>query len=102
MLKKNERLSRARFAKKPFKRREFAYGSVSFSEGEPGAAVVVSKKTCPTAVGRNRLRRRVYSVLRPLIRSGKVKSALIVYPRRTALEAPFGSLQSALISALAL
>ena len=80
----------------------FGFGSLLLLSRtpHPQAAVVVSKKTCPSAVLRNKLRRRVYHALRNLMKEGLVKTNLIVYPSRRALPAPFSDLERALGRAL--
>lgn len=67
--------------------------------GAPKAAVVVSKKICPNAVSRNKLRRRIYAILRPVL-SGGSRYSIIVYPNKKALVAPFQKLRAALLAAL--
>lgn len=100
MIKKSERIGRSRFKEKPLQRRSFSFGTVVLLQGTPGASVVISKKICKSAVGRNRLRRRIYSVLRPLFRNGTLKRAVVVHPNKTALSLTFSTLREALLSAL--
>lgn len=96
VLSKKERISRPDFSKRPIRTGRFAFGSFKVLPGAPGAAVVVSKKTCKTAPARNRLRRRVYSILRPLIRVGALARPVIIYPNKLALTAPFQDLKKEL------
>ncbi len=67
MLPRRLRLSRAAFthtgAEKKLVSQHF---SVSLRIGRTGCGVVISKKTEKTAVGRNRLKRRISAVIAPL------------------------------------
>jgi ribonuclease P protein component len=101
MLPKAQRLSRSDFSSRSLRSAPFAFGSLKFVKGKPAVAVVVSKKVCPLAVSRNKLRRRVYDALRPWVQSGQMNSALIVYPNKKAAAASFQELKTALESALA-
>ncbi len=101
MLKKSERLSRSRLSERSLARRSFAFGTITFLPGGPGAAVVVSKKISRTAIARNKIRRRVYSVVQRCIREGQLTRSVVIYPNKTALTAPFAALKAALEKALA-
>lgn len=102
MLKKSERGGTSVFRERPHSRRRFRYGSVSFLPSSPArAAVVVSKKTCARAPDRARLKRRVYALLRELIRTGRLKKSVIVYPTRDVLLADFEDLRKHISDALA-
>lgn len=62
---------------------------------ESRASVVVSKKTAKTAVVRNKIRRRFYSVLEPLFKNPSIKSTtIVVYPKIDARNAQFLVLKS--------
>lgn len=98
MLAKKERLPQAHFAKKPVATVRFLYGSIRKVGTETGIAVVVSKKVSRTAVKRNLIRRRFYSVLRPLVRSGALRGSYILYPNKEAIQASFGDVERALYS----
>ena len=101
MLKKRERVSRADFRAKPLARIRFRYGSISIlALRAPKAAVVVSKKTYPRAVMRNRLRRRMYAAIREHIRSGRIKGSVVIYPTQDALRADFDDIRKHLADAL--
>jgi ribonuclease P protein component len=100
MLKKAERVSRHALTGRHTRKR-FRYGSFAIVSSSPGkAAVIVSKKTCPKAPDRARLRRRVYAILRDLIRAGRLKTSVAVYPTREALTARFTELKQELTQAL--
>ena len=62
------------------------------------ASVVVSKKTLPRAVDRNRATRRAYAALRRL--SPMPRAGVVVFPRREILKAPFAMLVADLVHAL--
>lgn len=100
MLAKKERLPRAHFAKRPVATVRFLYGSIRKVGTEAGIAVVVSKKTSRTAVKRNLVRRRFYNILRPLVRSGRLRGSYVVYPNKEALEATFADLERTLHATL--
>ncbi len=101
MLAKEERVSRLDFAKRPTAVVRFIYGSIKGFSGTPSGAVVISKKTCPTAPERNKIRRRIYSIIRPLIRSGALTKPVIVYPNKAATIARFQDLKQELEKCLA-
>jgi ribonuclease P protein component len=100
MLPKKSRLSRTSFPKsKPSQRVTFSWGSISlYPSNVFMASVVVSKKTLPRAVDRNRATRRAYAALARV--SPAPKLAVIVFPRREALKAPFTLLVADLAHAL--
>jgi len=100
MLSKKERVSRLTFQKRPVRTGRFMYGSIKGFEGHPSGAVVVSKKVCPTAPERNKLRRRIYNIIRPLIRTGAVAGVVVVYPNSAARTAKFSELKKELEKAL--
>ena len=102
MLNKKARISRVEFGRKPIRSKVFAFGSIKILPGTKGAgAVVISKKTCRTAVGRNKVRRRFYSLLAGLERSGRLTSPVVIYPNKAALSASFGDLREAVQKLLA-
>ncbi|MBI3573943.1 ribonuclease P protein component [Candidatus Kaiserbacteria bacterium] len=96
MLPKAQRLSRKDFLKRPLRAIAFPYGSVKIFFGDARAAVVISKKTAPKAVTRNALRRRIYSILQPLLVGVGTQHGFIVYPNKKALTAPFPELRDAI------
>lgn len=101
MLKKSERVHTSAFKKRPTSRVRFRYGSVSVISPSPAAAaVVVSKKVCAQAVDRARLRRRIYAIVRPLIRSKRLVKTVIIYPTKEALRADFEDLKKNLSDTL--
>jgi ribonuclease P protein component len=100
MLPKAKRLGRSDFSRKPIRASSFMFGSVRMFSGEPGAAVVVSKKTCPLAVDRNRLRRRVYAILGPLLEKGGLSKPVVVSLNARAGKASFAELKQELERAL--
>src|SRR3989344_5306477 len=67
--------------------------SVSPSVGsvEPKFTCVVSKKISPRATDRNTLKRRCREIFRSLL-AGKKPLLIVVYPKKTALEASFADL----------
>ncbi len=67
-----------------------------FYGGEPGAAVVVSKKVARTAVVRNRMRRRVYHALKAI----QIAQAIVIHPTRESLTAPYSDIVDSLVSVL--
>ena len=103
MLPRSKRLSKTFFKVPRGTRVFFEFGTLQLLPHELGvrAAVAVSKKTCPTAPDRNKLRRRIYHALRNLIQRGVVTRGIVVYPNRSALNAPFEKLERALARALA-
>jgi ribonuclease P protein component len=101
MLPKASRLVRSDFSKRALKNVSFPFGSIKVLDGPPRAAVVVSKKISSHAVLRNLLRRRVYAVLSTKLKSGGIKSVLIVYPNKKAASVPFAELALELERALA-
>ncbi len=92
MLPKRQRFSRRSFPKRAGAGIPFLYGSVKKPAGPARAAVVLSKKTVPGAADRNRLRRRVYAILKQLVRED-ARHGIIVYPNRVALQASFEDLK---------
>jgi len=100
MLSKKERVSRDDFGRQAMRVTRFLYGSIKEFSGKPSGAVVVSKKITPTAVARNKIRRRIYGIIRALIRKGALEKSVVVYPNKEALKAPFKDLKEALEKAL--
>ncbi len=66
----------------------------------PQAAVVVSKKTAPTAVERNRLKRVVRATLSPLLPTLTSGTQLVVVIRRRELEKNLKVLQTTIVKKL--
>lgn len=100
MLPKAKRLGRSDFSKKPIRIVPFALGSIRILGGEPGASVVVPKKACPLAVDRNRLRRRAYAILGPLLEQGSLGKPVVVLLNARAAKVPFAGLKQELEQAL--
>ncbi len=59
----------------------------------PTVAVIVSKKVAKTAVSRNRIRRRVYEAVSPLIPSMLQGTRYFLYPKKEVLSANFGDIK---------
>lgn len=97
MLSKKQRLTKKDFPFKPARRAVFAFGTCAYAPGPSRAAVVVSKKIAPHAVTRNRIRRRVYAALRPLLPKN---ASVIIFPNKKALDASVAELRAALTEAL--
>ena len=57
-------------------------------------AVVVSKKTAKTAVMRNRIRRRFYAAIAPLLKNIKQGGLMVFYPKKEVATTPFLILKS--------
>lgn len=72
--------------------------SISVRPTPSGSAVVVSKKTEKTAVGRHRLKRRIYSILAPYASGG---AGIVVYARKGSPLLSFKELSQELEQALA-
>jgi RNase P protein component len=90
-------LPKEAFTSRAIRRVRFSHGSISYIPYMPvGVAVVVSKKIDKRAVARNRIRRRVYSVLRDVNKSTPLRESFIVFPTRTALTAPYAELKNAI------
>ena len=99
MLPKKNRISRKDFPTGP--RQGFRVFSPLFSgvvypkdKGILRVSVVVSKKTAKTAVVRNLLKRRFYSLIE-LYRKDFLQGAMIVfYPKMEAIKAPFSEIKT--------
>lgn len=100
MLPKARRLGRGDFSKKPIRAVSFVFGSIRIFSGEPKASVVVPKKACPLAVDRNRLRRRAYAILGPLLEQGVLSGPVAVSLNARAAKASFTGLKQELERAL--
>jgi ribonuclease P protein component len=87
-------------AQSPGTRVSFPYGSMKLIGGPPRGAVVISKKVAKTAPVRNRIRRRVYAILRGAFKTGEGSGSIIVYPNKDALSAPFQELERSILFAL--
>jgi ribonuclease P protein component len=100
MLPKKNRFSRSSFPRSgPQKRVAFLWGSVTLYPSDSfKAAVVVSKKTLPHAVDRNRVTRRAYAALARLSPAPRI--GVVIFLRREALQAPFGLIMKDLARAL--
>lgn len=75
-------------------------GVIYKNEGLSRSAVVVSKKTAKTAVARNRIRRRFYAVLEPILKESKQGGMMVFYPKKEVETAPFAVLKSEIETAL--
>ena len=103
MLPKKERLSRVEF------NRFFAVGKrlhtplftmVYVSFGELHASVVVPKKVSTKAVVRNRIRRRIYDIVRQHRTQTGVRGVFIFLVKPTALDSSYETLKKEVISCL--
>ncbi|MDP1625369.1 MAG: ribonuclease P protein component [bacterium] len=59
-------------------------------------SVVVSKKVAPTAVGRNRIRRRVYAAVREVRNSLKKPAFIMIMPKKECLSCDIRSINDEL------
>jgi ribonuclease P protein component len=57
-------------------------------------AVVISKKTCKQAVGRNRLRRQIMEVIRLALPAVKTPVRAVIIAKPSAVTAPFKEIES--------
>ena len=100
MLPRKLRLSREDFGEaRGLKRAASPHFSVSYgpARGSGGAAVVVSKKVAKLAVARHLLKRRILSVARPYVATGRT---LVIHVRPAAAALSFPELKSELNSLL--
>ncbi len=103
MLPRKNRLVRATFpTSRPLKRVQYSWGSISLYPEKPGfkASVVVSKKTLPRAVDRNRATRRAYAALRKVFETRASNTVAVVFPKKEVLIVPFGLMVEDLKKAL--
>lgn len=99
MLPKHARLPHAVFTGRAERRVRFAYGTLSlYSSAPQKAAVVVSKKVARHATARNKLKRRVAHIVRPLLT--RLRGGILIHPNRAALAARAGDIRAALEQAL--
>lgn len=101
MLKKKERLTKKefdRFFASGARKHSTLLTAVISSHTEFHGAVVVGKKVYRKAVDRNRLRRRLYSVLYRLSRDQGLKGVYIILTKPPAATASFTELKDALAS----
>jgi ribonuclease P protein component len=104
MLPKKNRISKENFPSP--KRQGFRVFSQLFSvvfykgEEEIRMAVVVSKKIAKTAVMRNRIRRKMYSILREGTKRTNKKGTLVIYPKKEALTAKFSVLEKEVVEVI--
>lgn len=70
------------------------------TEKEVRVSVVVSKKTAKTAVARNRIRRRIYSVIELYLKKISHGSTIVIYPKAETKDASFELLKSEVEQAL--
>ena len=63
-------------------------------------SVVVSKKTAPKAVVRNRLRRHFYSVIEMYLGKFSRGATIVFYPKTEAIQAPFELLKTEITQSL--
>jgi len=93
MLPKKNRISKECFP--PPQRQGLRVSSPLFSgvfyknEGPSRITVVVSKKTAKTAVVRNRIRRRFYAAIEPLLKNLDRGYLMVFYPKKEVETAPF-------------
>ncbi|MDP3661601.1 MAG: ribonuclease P protein component [bacterium] len=98
MFKKNNRITVAEFKHLGMSVRAFhtPFFSVRIHkiDGEGKKfAVVVSKKIEPTAVGRNRIKRRLYSLLQTHIDNFPTGVAVVLFVKKEAVKATFQSIK---------
>jgi len=108
MLPKKNRITRKNFP--DFKIRatraysQFFSGSLYKNETSSNTlshvSVVISKKVAKTAVVRNRMRRRFYAIVEPLIKNSSQPLSLILYPKAESLKVEFSILQANVITTL--
>ena len=99
MLPRRVRLARTGFAHTGAEKKLVSqHFSVSFRPGQAGCGVVISKKVEKTAVGRNRLKRRISTTLLPWCDESR---AIIVYARAGSQTLPFQALHTELSILLA-
>lgn len=99
MVPKRRRLARSAFLSKTTKKRHSDYFSLVIPAEASGYAIVISKKILKKAVDRHLLKRRTAAALRRqsatiLPRAG------IIFPKASALTAPFGDIVSDLATLL--
>ena len=102
MLPKKERLSREEFTQAFSRGRKThtAYASIiTHKAADFKAAVVVPKKVYKSAVTRNRMRRRVYGLLKPLCHN---RTHYIVILKPAARSVPFAVLKESLLLSVGL
>ena len=106
MLSQKSRISRRSFndvfSKGQFFGGEHLSGKITnYSNAAPTRfACVVQKKALKRAVDRNRLRRRVYAGLSPLLDRVKLGFAIIIFAKPTLLTVDFVELQTMLVNLL--
>ena len=101
MLSKEERLKRVDFNRFFSSGRRFhhAYFTLIYAPyPSPHIAVVVSKKIANRATARNKIRRKMYDILRHHIRSADHAGICILIVKKEALTASHSALREALIS----
>jgi len=98
---KKHRLSHKDFSHIPHKGRrrvDGTYFSLSVSVGGVGTstktACIISKKAIHKAIDRNKIKRRVREIARPLIRSTQDPIHFIFYTKQTALKASYKNLKA--------
>lgn len=98
MLPKKNRISKEAFPSSNMKGiRVFSplfSGVIYKNEGLSRAAVVVSKKIAKTAVVRNRIRRRFYAAIAPLLKNTDKGGLIVFYPKKEVATVPFPILKS--------
>lgn len=94
MLPRRVRLARTGFAHTGTEKKLASqHFSVSLRKGQAGCGVVISKKVEKTAVGRNRLKRRISATLLPWCTEAH---AIVVYARAGSQTLPFQELHTEL------
>jgi len=99
MLAKKERLSKSDFSRffSSGKRLHSPLFTLIFSPHKTShGSVVVSKKVARRAVDRNRMRRRIYDMLRGHLRGGAPAGVYILLVKKAALSATYDELKEAL------
>lgn len=106
MLRKKNRISSRLFPKKERPLKNIPSESFSLSiysakdNKEIKVSVIVSKKVAKTAVARNKIRRRFYSILKKEISYIKKNILLVIYVKKIAFEKKYSNLESEIKSIL--
>ncbi|OHA88175.1 MAG: ribonuclease P protein component [Candidatus Zambryskibacteria bacterium RIFCSPHIGHO2_01_FULL_43_27] len=99
MLPKKNKISIRMFPKERRPIKSMGSDSLSLSvffqtkDDVPRASVVISKKIAKTAVERNKIRRRIFSILRKHITSARDGSLLVFHAKKPVLHKKFADLE---------
>ena len=101
MLPRSKRLSSEDLTKRPFGQTVFPYGTIKYIQVlGPKIAIVASKRNFHTAPDRNRVRRRMYEVVRKIEGNYLPPCGIVIYPSPKALTAPFADIAREITKAL--